>query len=277
MSLAFIVMAHHQPNHLARLVRALNQENCRFFIHIDAKVPIEPFQTLISPVHNVVFVSRRVRVEWGKFSIVEGILNSLEAAVASGIEFKYYTLLSGSDYPIKHKTAIYSFFQKAAGQHIRIDRKLTREPGDKFRHFLKKLPQGSYFGNMMPFHGSMHWSLSAECIHFILEFVRNNPGYAEVNRQVFAPDEVFFHTILKHSQFADAITQDFSNGVYRDHIHHANHFIDWAGLRRRKRLILDERDVDDLVASPALFARKFDERKSSKLLDLLDRQVHSPV
>jgi len=48
----------------------------------------------------------------------------------------------------------------------------------------------------------------------------------------------------------------------------------WAGIRNRDNLTLDERDFDDLLASDALFARKFDERKSSKLLDLLDIYVH---
>jgi hypothetical protein len=88
------------------------------------------------------------------------------------------------------------------------------------------------------------------------------------------PDEVFFHTLVKHSPFAGAITQDYSAGSYPDHVHHGNHFIAWAGRRQRDGLTLDERDLDDLLASEALFARKFDEHGSGKLLDLLDLYVH---
>src|SRR5262249_45483408 len=63
-------------------------------------------------------------------------------------------------------------------------------------------------------------------------------------------------------------------GIYPDHTHHGNHFIDWAGLRTRTYLTLDVRDFADLLASEALFARKFDAPTSRTLLDLLDTHVH---
>jgi Core-2/I-Branching enzyme len=274
---AFLIMAHHQPNHLARLIRALDQDGSYFFIHIDVKISMKPFNSLIPERQNITFVMSRAQVEWAKFSVVAGILNLLETAIAAGPAVKYYTLLSGSDYPIKQKTVIRNYLENTDAQHMRVDRKLTRERGDKFTHFLKRLPRGKYFGNMTPYHGSMYWSLTADCVRFILDFVRNNPEYINVHRHVFAPDEVFFHTIVKHSPFAEGITQDFVDRAHPDHTRHANHFIDWAGLRKRKRLIVDERDLDDLLASPALFARKFDERKSRTLLDFLDARVHSTV
>jgi hypothetical protein len=116
----------------------------------------------------------------------------------------------------------------------------------------------------------MYWSLTADCIRFILDFIHDNPGYVDIHQHLFAPDEVFFHTLVKHSPFAGAITHDFADRLPPHRTVHGNHFIDWAGLRRRDNLTLDERDLDELLASPALFARKFDEDKSSKLLDLLD-------
>jgi hypothetical protein len=53
-----------------------------------------------------------------------------------------------------------------------------------------------------------------------------------------------------------------------------NHYIDWVGRRQREYLTLDERDFEDLLQSDALFARKFDEVKSRKLLEMLDEQIH---
>ncbi|MBV8202707.1 MAG: hypothetical protein JOZ15_18985 [Acidobacteria bacterium] len=111
-------------------------------------------------------------------------------------------------------------------------------------------------------------------MRYVLDFIHGNPGYLDVHRHVHVPDEVFFHTLVKHSRFAEAITHDFSAGSYPDHTHHGNHFIDWGGRRQRDYLTLDERDLDDLLAAEALFARKFDEGRSSKLLDLLDIYVH---
>ena len=233
-----------------------------------------PFQAAVPEAKNIVFLSNRVEVQWGKLSVVQAILKLIQTAVASDQAFKYYSVLSGSDYPIKNKHDIYTRLQASDCQFIRIDRKLTAEAKNSHRHFIKDLPQEKYFGDLTPYQGSMYWSLTADCVGFILDFVNNNPGYVDIHRSIFAPDEVFFHTIVKHSPFAEAITHDFADGVYPDHLHHGNHFIDWQGLRPRPYLTLDERDLDDLLRSDALFARKFDEKKSSKLLALLDEHVH---
>jgi glycosyltransferase involved in cell wall biosynthesis len=272
--LAYLIVAHHQPEHSSRLIRALNQEDSYFFIHIDAKADLHSFQTVVPQFDNVTFVPNRVLVEWGGFSVVQAVLNLIQAAVTSGHPFSYYTLLSGSDYPIKHKQAIGNRFRNSKCQYMRIDRRLTTDPEDTHARFVKNLPQGRYFGDMTPYQGSMYWSLTDDCIRFTLDFINSNPGYLDIHHHMPIPDEVFFHTLVKHSSFAEVITHDFSVGCYPDHTHHANHFIDWAGLRKRDYLVLDERDFDDLLASDALFARKFDRLKSSKLLDLLDTYVH---
>jgi glycosyltransferase involved in cell wall biosynthesis len=308
--LAYLILAHNQPHHLARLVQALNHENAYFFIHIDKKVDSAPFKQLIPSGNNITFISNRVKVYWGGLSVVKATLNLMKAAVKAGPDFKYYTLLSGSDYPSKNKHEIYEQLQSSDKQFIRIDRKLNGEPrtgyfykvekyhlwqdscffnarthhrfmdirqriqGQVNRLIDKYLPKRSGYGNMTPYHGSMYWSLTGECVQFILTFLKKDPGYIRFHKFVHAPDEIFFHTIVKHSPFAEAISQDFAEGIYPDHLLHGNHFIDWQGLRKRHNLTLDERDIDDLLLSDALFARKFDEKRSDKLLDMLDEQIH---
>lgn len=271
--LAYLIVAHHQPGHLRRLVGALRQDGSHFFIHVDAKADLPSFQALFPDWENITFVADRVRVEWGRFSVVEAVLNLIRAAVASGHSFRYFTLLSGSDYPVKHRQAIRDRLLSSDRQHLRIDRRLT-DPENTHASLLKDLPAGRYFEDMVPCHGSMYWSLTADCMRFIVDFIEGNPGYVDVHHHVGIPDEVFFHTLVKHSPFAGAITQDFSACSGPDHVHHGNHFIDWAGLRKRDNLTLDERDLDDLLASDALFARKFQEDRSGRLLDLLDIYVH---
>jgi glycosyltransferase involved in cell wall biosynthesis len=271
--LAYLIIAHHQPRHLGRLIDALRQEDSHFFIHVDAKADLSAFQALTPRSDTVTFVADRARVEWGEIGVVQAALHLLRAAVASGHSFRYFTLLSGSDYPVKHRQAISARLLHGDRQYLRIDRRLT-DPGNTHAYLLKDLPDGRYFDGMVPCHGSMYWSLTADCVRFILGFLDANPGYLDVHRHVRIPDEVFFHTLVKHSPFSEAITQDFSTGPSPDHVLHGNHFIDWGGLRRRERLTLDERDFDDLLASDALFARKLDESRSGRLLDLLDLYVH---
>jgi hypothetical protein len=275
--LAYLIVAHHQPEHLARLLRAMDQENSYFFIHVDKKTAIAPFKAAVPRQANIVFLPDRVAVQWGKLSIVQAVLKLLRTAVGSGRAFRYYTLLSGSDYPIKARREIHARLGASNRQFIRIDRKLVGEPRNAHFRFIERLPPGTYFGDLIPYHGSMYWSLTADCIRFILAFLNENPGFIDLHSQVFAPDEIFFHSIVKASPFAEAILQDFERGTCADHLHHANHYIDWAGRRQREHLTLDERDFEDLLASQALFARKFDQERSRRLLDLIDEHVHSPI
>ncbi|HEY0603904.1 MAG TPA: beta-1,6-N-acetylglucosaminyltransferase [Herpetosiphonaceae bacterium] len=268
--LAYLIVAHDQPRHLGRLIRALDDEHSYFFIHVDAKVPSEPFAAAVPQQAKIVFLPNPVAVEWGRLSVVQAILNLVQTAVASGHAFRYYTVLSGSDYPIKHRREIAARLQTSDRQFMRIDRRL---PGEQ-PYRVKCLPDGKYYGDLTAYHGSMYWSLTAGCVHFMLEFLRANPGYLDLHEFVFPPDEIFFHSLVKHSPFAAAITHDFSDGIYPDHTHHGNHFIDWEGRRPRDYLTLDERDFDALLRSDALFARKFDEHTSSSLLDLLDTHIH---
>jgi Core-2/I-Branching enzyme/Glycosyl transferase family 2 len=273
--MAYLIVAHHQPAHLARLIRAMDLKNNHFFIHIDKNAALEPFAAAVPRQANIVFLTDRVPVSWGTLSIVLAVLKLLHAAVASNRAFKYYTLLSGSDYPIKDRREIDARLQDSDRQFIRIDRKLAGEPRNAHFRFIERLPPGTYFGDLIPYHGSMYWSLTADCVRFILAFLNENPGFIDLHQCVFAPDEIFFHSIVKASPFAEAIVHDFERGPCADHVHHANHYIDWAGKRQRDNLTLDERDLQDLLASDALFARKFHQERSRRLLDLIDDHVHA--
>src|SRR5437764_14304565 len=126
--MAYLVVAHHQPEHLARLIRAMDQENSHFFIHIDQNAAIEPFEAAVPRQANIMFLHDRVPVRWGELSVVLAVLKLLGAAVGSNRAFKYYTLLSGSDYPIKDRRAIHARLQASDREFIRIDRKLVGEP-----------------------------------------------------------------------------------------------------------------------------------------------------
>jgi hypothetical protein len=140
---------------------------------------------------------------------------------------------------------------------MRIDRNLVGEPPNAHFWFLKDLPDGKYVSDLTLYYGSMYWLLTAACVRFILNFLHANPGYLALHQNVFAPDEIVFHTLVKHSPFVGAIT-----------------YIDRAGRRPRTNLTLDDRDFADLLASDALFARKFHETHSRRLLDLIDAHIH---
>src|SRR5262249_41192696 len=139
--LAYLIVAHHQPTHLARLIRALDQDNSAFFIHIDAKVPLAPFTAVVPQRDNLLFLPHRVEVQWGRISVVQAVLQLIHTAVASGQAFTYYILLSGSDYPIKDTHAIGVHFQDSQRQYIRIDRPLTSAADNRHAYRIQNVPQ----------------------------------------------------------------------------------------------------------------------------------------
>jgi len=111
-------------------------------------------------------------------------------------------------------------------------------------------------------------------VDYILRFIEQNRRYASFLKWASCSDEIFFTTIVKQSPFSEKITQDFESmrdlTEYCLRNDHGAHYIDWQtkGVPLPKVLELD--DLDNLLKSEALFARKFDERRSEALLARLE-------
>ena len=97
--IAALILAHHSPELLARLVRRLESYGAQCFIHIDAKVDIVPFQAACSS-SSPIFVKSRRKVAWGGFSLVAATISLLSAAILDP-RFTHLVLVSGDSYPIK--------------------------------------------------------------------------------------------------------------------------------------------------------------------------------
>lgn len=310
--IAYLILAHHQPAHLARLVRALSSPNARFFIHIDKKVDIASFRDHLGDNPQVEFLAERTAVYWAGFSMVTAVLQLMSAAVEWPENFRYLVLLSGSCYPIKSREAIEQRLLNSNLQFIKVGRRITGDRRDRKRdehsrmieqyHFIdnyllnprssmlkmsaaglahavlsrisyrisRVLPKRQYPEGFIPYHGNLFSSLTQACVEHILAFTRDNPSFLKFHRFVSSSDEFYFHTIIKHSPFRDQIAQDFEKSPGQDDIHHGNHFIDWENADLNPEFILDERYFERLLNSDALFARKFDKKRSARLLALLD-------
>ncbi len=125
MNIAYLIIAYHQENHLADMIRLLADEHAFFFIHIDKKSDIEPFRKAIrSP--QCFFTEKRVTINWGGWSMVEATLNLIRAALDHDAQFKYYQLLSDSCFPIKSRTHIYNRLLNSNANFITINEEVNR-------------------------------------------------------------------------------------------------------------------------------------------------------
>jgi hypothetical protein len=265
MKVAFLVTAYHQPLHLARLIRALDQPWARFFIHVDSKKDIGAFTTALAPSSKVSYLGpgQREKCIWGGFGLVQATLNLINAAITTGETFGRFCLLSGSDYPLRDSET----FDSRANYYSFRDYPLLS--GISGRIPRKKYRCTPLYG------GSGWWSLTGSCVRFALEFIREHPSYLRYHRFVDVPDEMFFHSIVKASPFAKALSYNFevvdAQHAQRSDRVYGCHYINWETGTAHHPKVLDMTDLPALRSSRALFARKFEESPSRALLEQIDK------
>lgn len=276
MRVGYIITAHTLPDHLVRLVRRLDSENARFFIHLDLSASdevVERAQSGLAELPNVRFLARR-RCSWASFSLVDAALDGVKALLEAPEEIGYGVLLTGQDYPLKTAAEIERALEQAGGRsfmgywpsagryldrvrrwnwHGKLRGRRLRLPNRLIPFSVRRpLPPG-----LEPFTGSAHWCLSRACLEHVRDLESTSPGTIKFFHHAAVPDETFFQTVLLNSPLAGTIENDDLR------------YIDWSGGGTAPR-VLTSRDLDRLLESPDLFARKFDPRVDSDVLDALD-------
>lgn len=114
---------------------------------------------------------------------------------------------------------------------------------------------------VQPYKGSQWWALPIETIQFIDDFIKHHPDYLSYHRYTFAPDEIFFQSII-HSQ------------VDKARIREELTYVSWPP-DNSSPLLLKETDFEEIMEKgrDKLFARKFDMEIDPGILDLIDRET----
>ncbi|HEY9638858.1 MAG TPA: beta-1,6-N-acetylglucosaminyltransferase [Coleofasciculaceae cyanobacterium] len=286
MKIAYIILTHRLPDQLTRLIYQLRDTGDSFFIHIDDRSDRKAGRNLSrhlgSQLGNQpdIHFLKRYACYWGGFGIVKATIEGIKGIVESGVEFDRVILLSGQDYPIKQKSYIKAFFEKNCDKEFMESFILTSknpwsEHGGSYKdlvrimhwHFLLRsrplhIPiERNFFQGIQPYGGSQWWCLSKKCIEYVHHFIQGNPKFVNYFKYSFIPDELFFQTIVSNSPFAEKVTGD--NLTYAD----------WQNPNPNYPAVLGKRDLDALLASPKLFARKFDGNRDTEILDLIDQSI----
>lgn len=297
---AFLILAHHQPRHVARLAAALAHPDAQVFLHVDAKSDLGPFREALAGV-DVTVVERRLPVFWGGFSIVAATLLLLDEAVRAG-DFARFCLLSDADFPLKPPGEIVRRLLASDREFLRVAESLASGGGRaavERRHFndtallnprrmagggMRRrarrlarsavgianavLPRRVFPAGLVPYKGSQWWSLTGACVAYVRDFVRRNPEYVRFHRHVHCPDEIFFHSLVKASPFAERISHDLGRPI--DDGVRGVHYVVW---KSGAPTVLRERDFPALAMSSALFARKFVEPRSDGLRERIATEL----
>jgi hypothetical protein len=319
--IAYLVLAHHDPIHLERLVKAINYKS-HIFIHLDKKTNIDKY-IHIADMNSVDFISDRIKVYWGGISMIKAILNLIKTALAPKENFSHLVLLSGSDYPIKPISIFYDFLQSNPDREfIKLtnlnespspsEKRLTKywfmEPLQPFyndRFFRQVLQKIFHLGvtrkplkNVLTAWGSQWWVITPECAAFILQYLEQNPVFINFYKYAHAPDEHFFHTVVANSPFLEKaggfrdeirwphevsnITLNFEGRIF---VENDYAFIEDLSLNRKPSKQRISKELCKLMDTSLIrgafsysdffFARKFTTEKSTRLLDLIDKNLLS--
>jgi len=289
MKKAYIILAHKNLDQLMRLVERLDDAASYFFIHIDLKTTVDSYHESLLAKNNITLI-KRISTKWGGFSLADATLNAMQAVEESAIPFNSISLLSGQDYPIKSNEEIDHFLANSKYSvfldYFPLPNYRRWNTGGTYRYkkyffgtssvpiffskslnllsmlippFARKLPD-----HLRPYCGSQWWTMDLYALQYILRYVEKNPKYYNFHKFTFAPDELFFHTILLNAK-DDRIRNSITNSNLR--------YMRWISVENPHPEILTKEDFPQLYSSDALFARKFDAAENSEILDLIDQKL----
>lgn len=103
-------------------------------------------------------------------------------------------------------------------------------------------------------------NLTHDAVSYILEYTNNHPEYLKRFRFTHCADEIYFQSILLNASFS----KHCENNTLR--------YFNWSkGPEFPRTLRMD--DLNDIIQSDALFARKFDEQVDSEIISEVYRQL----
>lgn len=280
---AYLILAHHEFVLLQQLVACLDDKRNDIYVHIDRKVRDLP--DLHTAEAALYMLEERVDVRWGDVSVVEAEFALFEAAVRRG-PYQYYHLLSGVDLPLKSQDDIHRFCKEHDGRQFigytstsitpEVVRKAQRWhpfPGDfQNRSVLKRVLRSACLRFQETFgikrnrdidfkKGSQWVSITDGMARYFLD---HQDWARHTFSHTFCSDEMVMQTLCWQSSFRDSIydTEDDATGCMRAIGWKDGQLSDWAA-----------KDYDHLKASPALFARKFNNRDIDFIQKIISLQA----
>lgn len=271
--IAYLILVHRYPNQFKRLFKAIYHPANHYVIHVDKRSGVE-LQTEIRDFlkgYPNASILKSEKALWGGYSLVDAELRAIKELLKMGLHWKFFINLSAQDFPLKSQTYIHNFLSQHIGKDFlkvsnqtqvrpdtlhRIENYVT-ESGDEI--ITEPVMKRPFLSNVTPFIGNQWMILSRK----FCEFLAHSPEvdrFKEFYKHTFIADEGFFQTVIMNTSYKAIIVND------------DKRTIDWIPMGTIKLRPRDFtiQDASFLMASPDLFARKFDETVDSDILSLLE-------
>ncbi len=279
MRVAHLIVTYTDPIQTERMIRRMQHPDFDFYIHLDAKFPIES-HLFLTQMPNVFLIKDRIDVHWAGFSTIQAILNSGKEILDSGKKYDFVSLMSGQDYPIKTPAEILAFYEARKGKlllkykafegeweegMLRVNRYHMSDFKFRGQYAIERLLNKLFPKRRMPegikFYGSsMFWAISMEALRYVQETMEYNQTMKRFFKFSWAADEFLFQTVILNSHFADQ--------VVNENCHYYKH----PPMTPNPKTFTLE-DFNDIMASDRIFARKFKLSTDPELLDKIDAAI----
>ncbi len=279
---AFIMSVHTNLEQLQVLVTALQFGDV--YIHVDKKQDtlFQQLKEIYKNNSNVFLVEDRVSVNWSGFSQVQATIKLFELVESTKRTYDYIHFISGQDLPLmshaqmddyiegkgidqqfvevndidsyKWRLTQYSFFRENPNNR----KKLYRLTDIALRLIQMPFVRRKNFKGFELYKGSQWFSITYECMKFILSYIRDN-DYCSKFAYTACSDEHFFQVLLMNSKYKDKILK------------YNSRYIVFEGLNASPKTLGVE-DMDYFMNGQYMFARKFDMNKDRQVISkILDR------
>ena len=224
MKIAVAMLCHKNVQQINSLLRAMENKNISFFIHVDRKSTIGRDGILGNNV-TVIPKGCSVDIQWGGFGMIEATLRLIETIRQTNQEYDYIWLMSGQDWPLYSSDEIVRYVEQHNGDdfieilpdqesfergyckrnalyypswmvsnntYIKVMKHLfwLVTGGRKSTKICKRKTKVEKF-----YYGSQWWLLSKQSVDAMMRFLNNNEWYTEYFKHSLVPDESFFQTL----------------------------------------------------------------------------------
>jgi len=307
-SLAVVILAHRDAQHVGRLIRALGE--VPVVLHCDSKAPRDVAEAMVRDAGPNLRSLPRTSAQLSSWSLVRTELAGLRTAVEIS-SASHLAVLSGSDYPLVSVQELHerlaawdgrSYFMNIpipfenwntprhpdGGRWRSAHRFLTR--GDDLitvRGVPARLPWRRRRPAGLELRASLQWKIYArEDVQRLLRVVDTRPDIVRFWRSTFIPEESFAASVLSSPAITKEPAVPLCHDVpwYQHWPQSGAHHPSWLDLshfhevaRRRYAPAASpaelERPRTGMEKPQALFGRKFSTAVSSDLLDRIDAEL----
>jgi hypothetical protein len=284
LKIAYLIIAHNEPENVFNLVRTLHKNDVVFFIHFKKGVLFEVPPDILN-LGNVLFAKERYLAGWCGFNVIRANMHLLELACNQSSKFDYYINLSGNCFPIHSNEYISNYllnnpFNFIEGEKLPSERLhklgLSKIEFPWFQDELQKVNPyfKKYFHKSLhailnffkikrkfperyhPYFGSQWWALTHEAVGILIISFRNEKKLVNFFKQSWCADEQYMQTVIFNSIL---LKDKIRNQTFR--------YIDWNSNGPPKILTIE--DSKKILSSGKLFMRKIDLIRSAGLIELL--------